>query len=50
MQTKKKVITPHQWIPSNKKYHCTYLIKWQHLKAKYKLIAAKKELSFIGSS
>jgi len=43
----KSAQAPHQWLPSNKKYHCTYLKKWQHLKAKYKLTATQKEQYFI---
>ncbi|PAJ72019.1 hypothetical protein CJF42_23495 [Pseudoalteromonas sp. NBT06-2] len=38
---------PHQWMPANNAYHCTYLKKWQRIKAKYQLSASKQEIYFI---
>ncbi len=43
----KSAQAPHQWMPSNKRYHCTYLEKWQKLKRKYGLTATSKELNYI---
>ena len=43
----KSAQAPHEWMPSNKKYHCTYLKKWQKIKSKYKLKATNSEQNFI---
>jgi len=43
----KSAKAPHQWMPENSNYHCTYLKKWQHIKAKYNLKANEQERAFI---
>lgn len=40
---------PHQWMPGNTRYHCTYLKKWQEIKAKYQLSASSSEATFIAT-
>ena len=34
---------PHQWMPSNTAYHCTYVQKWTFIKDKYELFYSTAE-------
>jgi len=38
---------PHEWMPKNKTFWCTYLSKWNHVKAKYELTYTTEEVNFI---
>lgn len=41
--------SPEDWMPPNTKYHCTYILKWVHIKHKYDLGFSNVERSFIDS-
>lgn len=43
----KNAQAPHEWMPSNREYHCVYLKKWQQLKRKYSLSATAAEQRYI---
>ena len=34
---------PHEWMPSNTAYHCTYVQKWTYIKDKYELLYTTAE-------
>lgn len=34
---------PHEWMPSNTAYHCTYIEKWTYIKDKYGLAYSNPE-------
>lgn len=34
---------PHEWMPSNTAYHCTYIQKWTYIKDKYGLAYSTRE-------
>lgn len=43
----KSAQAPHEWMPDNTSYHCTYLERWMLVKKKYNLGVSPREKKFI---